>query len=87
MNKLATFLSVLAMVAVAPLARADFQISINGVPCASGAGNPANPGGEVGNERPAIDQSTIDPDHASCYHNDWCRCKQLLVADSSAQRH
>jgi hypothetical protein len=33
MNKLAGFLGVLAMVAVAPSARADFQILVNGVAC------------------------------------------------------
>jgi hypothetical protein len=41
MNKLAGFLSVLAMVAGAPLARADFQIAVNGVVCnALVTGNP-----------------------------------------------
>jgi hypothetical protein len=50
MNKLATFLGALAMVAIAPLARADFSISVNGAaPCASGAGSPSNlPFGEQG---------------------------------------
>lgn len=49
MKQLATFLSVLAMVAVAPLARADFQISVNGAaPCAGGGGSPTGPFGEGG---------------------------------------
>lgn len=42
MKKLAGFLGVLAMVAVAPLARADFELTINGVDCNSGiAGTPS----------------------------------------------
>jgi hypothetical protein len=51
MNKLAGFLSVLAMVAGAPLARADFAINVNGVPC-NAAPNPnpliqASPNGSL----------------------------------------
>jgi hypothetical protein len=40
MNKLAGCLGVLAMFAVAPLARADFQITVNGSPCVT---NPIGP--------------------------------------------
>jgi hypothetical protein len=36
MNKLASLLGVLAMVVAAPLARADFELSIDGATCASG---------------------------------------------------
>ena len=52
MKKFATFLSVVAMIAVAPLARADFAVSVNGTTCASGAGSPTTPivgeGGDCG---------------------------------------
>lgn len=49
MKKFATFLSLVAMVAVAPLARADFQISVNGTPCVVGSGVPTTfPFGEQG---------------------------------------
>jgi len=48
MNKLAGFLGVLAMVAVAPLARADFEILVNSTPCTPTAGtNPGQPAGFV----------------------------------------
>ena len=48
MHKLAGFLGIAAMVAVAPLARADFNISVNGTDCTSGSSTTAQlqaPGG------------------------------------------
>jgi hypothetical protein len=43
MKNLIGLFGVLAIVAFAPLARADFAISVNGAGCATGPGNPATP--------------------------------------------
>lgn len=44
MKKFATFLGIVALTAITPLARADFAISVDGgAPCVTGAGNPQTP--------------------------------------------
>lgn len=48
MKKFLGLFGVLGIAALAPLAHADFALSINGVTCATGPGNPAALGGESG---------------------------------------
>jgi hypothetical protein len=89
MKKLIVLFGLLAIVAFAPLARADFSISVNGVSCATGVGDPANPGGETGmcafvTVSPGVTVSTLSTNGTQTAANSQQFTSTLTISNATA---